>query len=507
MAFLEEESLDWALKHCQDSSLNFVPVSFEYEEFNNDWVKIKRILRSQNVSNWSARPLRKFIVPKASVGHRIITELDPMDHIIYSAIIYEIGKDIENNRPAKEKMNVFSYRYKPNVNGDLYDPDFHYIKFLEHSQELAQSGDYSYVATTDITDFYHNIYEHRLDNNLRQFTDKNSHVDAIIKLLKQWNEKNSRGIPVGPISSRLLAESLLIDIDNLLLMEGIIYCRWNDDFRIFANSYEEAYSNLYKLSSYLINNHNLTLQTSKTEILPSQDFVDKYIFPEERKQILEVREELYDSGIFFDPYSDTSYEYTEEELDEMELSQLCELLTNQANTWEPNFKLMKFLMNRLLIFNETRPILDLIQNLDTLYPIIFEIMHYVIHLDIDHHQKRIIGEELIKIYSNPIIQTLDYVRLWILHYFALNPSMINSNRLVKIYSKETDDIKREITYIMGIKGEFGWVRSKKGEWNNLSPWLQRAYLKSTNCLPDDEKRSFHDSIRGRMDPIYKCILS
>lgn len=294
MVFLEEESLDWALNHCQNHSLNFVPISFEYYEFNKDWNKIKNILISQNLKKWIARPLRKFIVPKASVGHRIVTELDPIDHMIYSGIIYEIRNDIEENRPPKEDMNVLSYRYKPNIDGNLYDSDFHYIKFLEHTQKVSESGDYSYVATTDITDFYLNIYEHRLENNLKHFTDKNGHVDVIINLLKQWNEKISRGIPIGPLSSRLLAESILIDIDNLLKMEEIEYCRWNDDFRIFANSYDEAYEYLYKLSNYLFQNHNLTLQKSKTDILPTDEFINQYIFPEERKQILTLRDELSD---------------------------------------------------------------------------------------------------------------------------------------------------------------------------------------------------------------------
>lgn len=190
----------------------------------------------------------------------------------------------------------------------------------------------------------------------------------------------------------------------------------------------------------------------------------------------------------------------------MEISRLCELLSHEASIWEPNFKFMRFLINRLSALNVSEPLVDLIGNLDTLYPIVFEIMHYLIQTDIDNNQKKIIGKKLIEAYYQPIIQTIDYVRLWILHYFSLNPIIIDSNTLLKMYENENDDIKREITYIMGKKEEFGWVRSRKNDWNNLSPWLQRAYLKSTNCLPDDEKKYFHDSIRPRTDSIYNCIL-
>lgn len=512
MVYLEDETLDWALKHCRYHSLNLLPIAFEYESLKTNWDEIKTYISSQNLKTWRTRPLRKFFVPRDTVGYRIITELDPIDHLIYASLIYEIGEDIENKRSPKECNEVFSYRFQPNFNGSMYDPDYPYTKFLDYSQEMAESEIYRYVASTDISDFYLNIYEHRLENNLKLCTTKEGHVEALINLLKQWNEKVSRGIPIGPMASRLLAESILIDVDELLKIEGIEYCRWNDDFRIFADSYEKAYAYLYKLSSILFRNHNLTLQKSKTDILPIEEFKSKYIFPKEREQILSIREEfedsmLSDSGIVLDGFGDIIEGYSEEGIDEYEISVLVDLVYKEANNWEPNFKLLRFVINRLLLLKEFDPLDTLIENLDTLYPIIFEIMRYLLHSNLDDDQKAIISEKLLKAYNMPIIQTIDYARLWILHYFALNPSLITSRELIKLYGQENDDLKREITYIMGEKEKFSWVRTKKGEWQALSPWLQRAYLKSTNCLPADEKKAYHNSIKRRLDLLSKCMIS
>ena len=111
-----------------------------------------------------------------------------------------------------------------------------------------------------------------------------------MKLLNKWNERVSSGIPVGPIVSRLLGEAALIDIDDLLKYDGVEYCRWNDDFRIFADSYDEAYEHLYKLSNYLRENSNLSLQSSKTDIITGYDFIEQYIHSEAREPILRNRE-------------------------------------------------------------------------------------------------------------------------------------------------------------------------------------------------------------------------
>ena len=57
---------------------------------------------------------------------------------------------------------------------------------------------------------------------------------------------------VGSAASRLIAETAISDIDQLLLSEGARYVRYSDDFRFFCNSEAEAYKYLTLIARALI---------------------------------------------------------------------------------------------------------------------------------------------------------------------------------------------------------------------------------------------------------------
>ena len=72
-------------------------------------------------------------------------------------------------------------------------------------------------------------------------------------------------MPVGSNASRILAEAALIEIDNYLISKNIDFCRFVDDYRIFAKSASEAHKNLAILVERL-NKEGLFLNFSKTNI-------------------------------------------------------------------------------------------------------------------------------------------------------------------------------------------------------------------------------------------------
>ena len=54
-----------------------------------------------------------------------------------------------------------------------------------------------------------------------------------------WSNRDSYGLPVGSNASRILAEASLIEVDNYLISKKIDFCRFVDDYRIFAqNEYD-----------------------------------------------------------------------------------------------------------------------------------------------------------------------------------------------------------------------------------------------------------------------------
>lgn len=214
MLKLKKESLDWALKHALSrGDSDIFPRAFEFQAIEFDWDRIRDSLTSENLLKWTSRPLRKCLSPKHGFGFRIATQLDPLDFLLFTALMYEIGDDIEEARIPKGEGVVHSYRFKSNDDGSMFDPDFGFDTFRHRSSELASSGSYSHVVVTDISDFFPRLYSHRVEGALSKSTSRNNHVKAITHLLSGWNQTVSYGIPVGQAASRLIAEITIDDVE------------------------------------------------------------------------------------------------------------------------------------------------------------------------------------------------------------------------------------------------------------------------------------------------------
>jgi hypothetical protein len=183
---------------------------------------------------------------------------------------------------------VHSYRFGPTPGGQLYIPQWNFESFRVRSLELAE--EHALVVMTDIADFFLRLYLHSLENALAAATSGPDHARVISKLVKGWNQHVSYGIPVGPAAFRLLAEVTINDIDRSLSSEGFTFCRYSDDFRIFVPDERPGREALAFLAETLFRHHGLTLQESKTEIVDSSVFVDRFDQTEEDAERASIRE-------------------------------------------------------------------------------------------------------------------------------------------------------------------------------------------------------------------------
>ena len=72
----------------------------------------------------------------------------------------------------------------------------------------------------------------------------------------------------------MLAEALLIDVDSTLRSLQIEFIRFADDYVILAKNVEDAEYGIRALAETLYLNHGLTLQTAKTRIRTSKEYLD-----------------------------------------------------------------------------------------------------------------------------------------------------------------------------------------------------------------------------------------
>jgi len=336
MFHISNDSLDWALAHIKKyGDTDIFPVPFEFDAIEFSWDNIKNWLNSENLIDWKVRPIRKCLTPKHRFGFRIATQLDPIDSILFAAIIYEIGEDIEAARIKKEENVSFSYRFNPTNNGDMYNLDYNWDKFIENCQGLTNSGEYKFVVVADIADFYPRIYFHPLENALKKCSNKSNHVHTIKSMIKQWNYNISYGIPVGQSTTRLLAELVIDDVDKGLRAEGITHCRYVDDFRIFCKDKREGYESLAILANILFENHGLTLQQHKTKILDIEEFSNIYLKTDEIQEFNSLSEkflEILDEIGIENRYEEIDYSDLNPEIQaEIDSLNLKELLKEQVS--------------------------------------------------------------------------------------------------------------------------------------------------------------------------------
>ena len=171
------------------------------------------------------------------------TQIDPIWNAYLLSLVLAIADDIETARISPSKNNIFSYRYKYDKDAKaIFDKEYNWRTFSEKSLDKATNN--KYVLKCDISDFYPRIYHHRIENALRRATNNTEVVRRIKVILSRLSKGVSYGLPVGGPASRLLSELLLNRVDKLLLMEGIEFCRYADDYLIFSDSLQEAYGNL-----------------------------------------------------------------------------------------------------------------------------------------------------------------------------------------------------------------------------------------------------------------------
>lgn len=158
MLTLQAASLDWALAHVENyGDTDVFPTPFEYKAIRHDWVNVRQYLL-QDVLQWQVRPHRILLSPKARYGFRIITQLDPLDFLIFTAIVKEIGSDVEAQRIEVLNKIVFSYRFSATSDGGMFDPNVGYAQFQETSKEIIDADrTITHVALADIIRYLRSI--------------------------------------------------------------------------------------------------------------------------------------------------------------------------------------------------------------------------------------------------------------------------------------------------------------------------------------------------------------
>jgi hypothetical protein len=230
----------------------------------------------------------RFSAPRTTTSRRLLALPHPTNQLALSLIITHHYDEI---RAVIESSNITLYKttFEPKQKRAFAGLDFK-ARGERESQILARCP---VIMTADIANFFHTIYSHSLTwavlgkenvKQIRESGDKGNqeklkeHWSSLLDVaIQRGNSRETFGIPVGPDTSRIVAEILLSGIRNneefgKVVDDGLAY-RLVDDFFIGFEDEEKARRCQDALRHWLWE-YNLHLNESKTRIAQASTVFD-----------------------------------------------------------------------------------------------------------------------------------------------------------------------------------------------------------------------------------------
>lgn len=429
-------------------------------------------------------------------GFRTATQIDPIWNAYLLALLIEIGPDIEAARVPVERNVVFSYRFKPSAEKlTLFDKEVGWYLFQKKALERASSAEF--VVSTDISDFYSRVYHHRLENALKQATKNGEAVRRVMEISKRLSVgETSYGLPVGGQASRILAELLLNRTDRLLLAAGISFCRFVDDYYLFASNPGDAQATLVQLSEILLTNEGLTLARAKTRVLSSSEFLRFSPVAEVESSTTSddaMAQEFLRFRLAFDPYSptaDADYVLLRDQLEAFDITGMLARELRKSRIDESFtrhlVKAMRYLQPEL----QDAAVRSVIQNLDLLYPIfpsVAILLRQILPDMSDMARTEVFTVIRALINSRSHILLVPANLSFAIRILAYDRAEETDALLMDVYERPKTNmmIKRDVLLAMTRRGVDYWLSAQLKQFAVVTPWERRALIVASYILSDE----------------------
>jgi hypothetical protein len=511
MLKLPRSAYDWALRHLiTEGDTDLFPAQFEIAAIKFMWASLRAQFADMDLSSYAWRGGRRFVVPKSILSFRIATQLDPLDSLMFAALIWKFGPALEASRVPVAENRVFSFRLAPSENGRLYAGTPTWRDFWKTSLEKAESRSTGYVIIADIADFYNQVYHHVLERQLTAANLPHDVSKVIKKFVQTLTDKVSRGVPVGPHTSHILGECALDAMDRSLLSHGYDFCRYVDDIHLFVCDEESAMGALYELAQILDNQQRLMLQNEKTRIMTTAEFSDlaesmltDRPSNEREKEILA----LIDRESGGDPYRYLSLEELEEsELKLLSSDVLEELVSIYVESEKIEYPRLSWLLRRLTQLGAPGAVDVILSRLDDFSPILGPVARYIMSAVPNlTRSKEALGEKVVHALAMTVIKKNPYLQTVLLDILATLPELDHADAITARYADSNPIIRREIIRVAGSNRRGAWLREHKGDFRTMDPWMRRAFIHAAPALPQEEARFWLESVRDTMSPLEKVV--
>ncbi len=208
----------------------------------------------------------QFSIPKLNYFRTKVALVNPYNFLVLAEVIKDNWTNIDRIFNGSSLTTSL-----PTINAHTFNTQKTFSEFKEES--LLQSLGKNTLLITDISRFYSSIYTHSIPWAIHTkpvAKANNAHSlygNAIDSAIRNCQDKQTNGIPIGPITSLIIAEILLCDIDKKLLSSGNVLNgkRYIDDFMLFFNNSVEA-EEFFKQLQSLLTDFQLEINSNKTKI-------------------------------------------------------------------------------------------------------------------------------------------------------------------------------------------------------------------------------------------------
>jgi len=511
MLRLRSDPYEWAITHLlKKKDTDLFPKPFELEAIENFPDDAIKSLQKTDVGSYSWHRGRNTIVPKSILSFRPATQLDPWDSLILTALLYEFGEKIEKKRIPYGKGIVFSYRFLPMKHeGEMYDRDADWPSFWGKSRERAASIG-GYVAIADVSNYYNQISHDTLKAQLLDADVPQEAVESVIKLCSKVSQDGSRGIPVGPHATHLLAECAFDPIDRCLMAEGYTFCRFVDDIHIFCKTWEEAQIAFYDLADILDKQQKLSLQSQKSKILSADEFIEfaNNVISETPHTDLETDViEVIDRYSKGDRYRNIDYgDLTQDDLNILSQQNLETLLNSYLAHPNPNFVRIRWFFRRLAQVGVPGAVPLAVSKLEQFSPAIADLAAYLLSAKNNYTGIwKDLGDQVLHALELPIIRHSEYLNVILLDLFTSLPTLNHVESILQKYKTSSPMVRREIIRVATTHNAHYWLRQRKEELLSADTWLRRALIEGASTFTKDERISWLQHIEEEGTELEKLI--
>ncbi len=435
--------------------------------------------------------------PVGYTGFRWATQLDPFWNAYFLGLVISLGENIEAARLPIENDEIFSYRFNKNKKDDnLFLNSGSWRTFMEKSYMLSK--EYNFVLICDIADFYQRAGHHSLESALKQCSKDSNAIPKIMSFLSNFSNTKSYSLPVGGPAARILSELVLNKTDRLLHTRGIRFCRFADDYHIFANEKNDLYKILVFLSEKMITNEGLSIQKAKTRIMSGVEYQSTSpIRPEgeEGEQVgSPTLNHLMRLTLRFDPYSPTAEDDYEELKEKVQQYDIIGLLQSELGKTRIHANVVRKLVQTLKYLDERQKndaVYTMIDNYELLFPLFSTVLIaiYDLYDTLNQPTKAHIQETLRGLISEKhYVMSLELHVAYAVRIIAKENTPENEDIITQIYDSSTSSIvKRDVILTMAKWEHYYWLSDLKNRFRTLSPNERRAFIIASYRLTDEGK--------------------